>query len=72
MYNGKSIDKFTAEELIVKANQNHIWLNAFDCINPSPQFLQSIGNLILQKLHTTDMSDSLGISPTIILTINKS
>jgi hypothetical protein len=72
MYNGKSIDKFTAEELVKRANENHIWINAFDCINPSPQFLQNIGSLILQKLHTTDMSDSLGISPTIILVINKS
>jgi len=72
MYNGKSISSFTPEELVKKAEANHIWLNAFDCINPTTEFKIGLANTILEMLDITDMSDHIGISPMIILTINKS
>ena len=48
MYNGKSISSFTPEELVKKAEANHIWLNAFDCINPTTEFIE------VQELTETD------------------
>ena len=72
MYRGKSISSFTAEELVKKAEGHHIWLNAFDCINPTAKFKLSIADQILEMLDRTEMSDHIGISPMIILTINKS
>ena len=71
-YNGKSIALFTDAELVKMASDNHIWLNAFSCINPRPEFLQEVGRMIVDMLNTTEMSDHMGISPMIILTINKS
>lgn len=72
MYYGKSIKEYTDTQLVQIAKDNHIWLNAFSCIRPTPTFLQEVGKMIIEKLEATEMSDSLGISPTIILTINKS
>jgi hypothetical protein len=71
-YGGKSIVDYSDKELRNEAEANHIWLNAFKCINPSPEFKQEIGEMILAKLDHTDMRDHLGISKMIILTINKS
>jgi len=71
-FNGKSISLYTKDELLNEAENNHIWLNGFSCINPTPEFLQDIGRMILQKLDNTKMRDFLGISNEIILTINKS
>lgn len=34
-----------------KANDNHIWLNGLDCIEPTPRFKQQIGELVLKKLN---------------------
>lgn len=68
----KSIKDYTDKELVEIANDNHIWLNAFKCINPTPEFKQKVGEMILDKLSRTDMRDSLGISKMIILTVNKS
>jgi hypothetical protein len=66
------IDDVPAEELVRIARDNHVWLNAFSCIRPSPEFLQSIGQIVLDKLEVTDLRDGLGISPMVILTVNKS
>lgn len=37
-----------------KANDNHIWLNGLDCIDPTPRFKQQIGELVLKKLACND------------------
>ena len=69
---GKSIKDFKPEELVEEAKGNHLWLNAFKCIQPTEEFKAQIGGIILEKLNETDMRDSLGISRMIIMTINKS
>lgn len=71
-YGGKSIVLYTDAELVELARSNHIWLNAFSCIRPTPQFCQELGASILAKLNESEMRDDLGISKMIILTINKS
>ena len=68
----KPISDYTDSELVQMANDNHIWLNAFACINPTQGFLADVGRMILEKLESTDMADQWGISPKIILTVNKS
>lgn len=68
----KPISLFTAKELCDIADDNHIWLNAFSCISPTPAFEQEVGRMILQKLRETELRDYFGISHEIILTINKS
>ena len=37
------------------AKDNHIWLNAFSCINPTDKFKQEVGEMILNKLDHTDL-----------------
>jgi hypothetical protein len=68
----KSITEFTPAELVEKAQDNHVWLNGFDCIRPTDEFKILVADQILAMLEKTDMTDSMGISPMIILTINKS
>jgi len=68
----KSIEDYKPEVLLEKARANHIYLNAFSCVNPTEEFVRGIGENILDMLANTDMSDGLGCSPMIILTINKS
>ena len=72
MSEGKAMKDYTAEELVQKARDNHIWLNAMGAINPTDEFLMDIGRAILDKLEHTEMRDDFGISKKIILTINKS
>jgi hypothetical protein len=71
-WRGKSLLLYTKDELLEIADRNHIWLNGFQCINPSDEFLKDIGRMILHKLDRSEMRDSTGISREIILTINKS
>ena len=71
-FGGKSIRLYTKDEVLDEADSNHIWLNAFSCIHPTPAFAQDLGMSILHKLSETKMRDFLGISNEIILTINKS
>lgn len=69
-----------------QAEQNHIWLNAFSCINPSDQFLKEVGKMVIDKLKEKDcLIPSSGITsdlkplreisemtPVLILRVNKS
>lgn len=71
-WGGKSINLYTKDELLQIADDNHIWLNGFQCINPTDAFLKEVGKMIINKLDHTNMRDFLGISHEIILTINKS
>lgn len=43
----------TTEDVIKSVEDNHIWLNAFQCSNPTPEFCEEIGRMILQKLSST-------------------
>lgn len=55
------------------AKSNHIWLNAFNCINPSDKFLISLGKEIMAKLDNKECllkTDTL--SEMLYLSINKS
>jgi hypothetical protein len=69
---GKPMKDFTNEELVQKARDNHIWINAFCTINPTEKFLADLGREVLQKLDETDMLDDFGLSKKAIFTINKS
>ena len=68
----RKISEVPAEDLVEIARGNHVWLNAFACINPTPDFLQSVGQTVLDKLEHTDLRDEFGISRITILTVNKS
>lgn len=73
VYKGcKSISLFTRDEILKMADDNHIWLNAFSCINPTEKFLQDVGKMIIDKLNHCNTLDQFGLSKKIILTINKS
>ena len=71
-WGGKSIELYTKEELLNEAEDNHIWLSAFACINPTKEYAQELGMSILHRLSQTEMRDSMGISHMMIFTINKS
>lgn len=68
----KSISDLSDKEFRKETMDNHIWINAFSCIKPTDKFLIGLGKEILNKLEQTELTDSLGISPTILLRINKS
>lgn len=69
-----------------KANDNHIWLNAMNCINPTDEFKIKLADMILEKLNfesclipgSSIISDDetlkkLGeLTPILFLRINKS
>ena len=54
------------------ARDHHVWLNAFSCINPSDEFLTEVGRIVLDRLSVAKFTDSLGISPMAVFSINKS
>ena len=39
---------------VEKANRNHIYLNAFNCISPSPEFEREVGRFVLDRLKNRD------------------
>ena len=69
---GTSIADVSAETLIRYARDSHLWRNGLSCINPTAEFCETVGRIILQKLETTPLRDELGVSNLIILTVNKS
>jgi hypothetical protein len=66
------LNSLPPEEQIKIARTNHLWLNGFSCINPTDEFLISIGRAVLNALKTTRYLDELGISRMTIMTVNKS
>ena len=42
------------EDIADKCHGNHIWLNAFSCIDPSDEFCRDIGQTIIDKLNNKD------------------
>lgn len=66
----KSIDNKTPEDLVQRARNNHMWINAFAVINPSDEILISIGRHVVNRLKASNMRDSWGISKMEIFTFN--
>jgi len=77
----------TKDDVFNKADKNHIWLNAFDCVNPTPEFCQSVGKQILYMLNERErlipsyyetakknasMNELSHLTPMLYLSINKS
>lgn len=46
--------KTTSADVLQMVQDNHIWLNAFSCINPTDEFLRDIGKMVLDKLSRRD------------------
>lgn len=64
---------WTPEELVDLAKGNHIWLNAFSCIRPTPEFLQSVGAAVVAKAMRAEVLDDWIASPSVTyIRINKS
>lgn len=40
----------TADDVLRAVKANHIWLNAFSCVNPTPKFCEDLGRQILEML----------------------
>lgn len=67
------------KDVLRAAQENHIWLNAFSCIRPTPEFLQKLGANVLHMLKNDDLtilagdelSRSIGYRD-LIVRINKS
>jgi hypothetical protein len=68
----KPLRDLSPEDFKAVAEANHIWLNAFSCINPSEKFLADVGRSVLNLLDQSEHGDSLGISQMTALTVNKS
>jgi len=85
-----SADKWSkikwSKKVLQKAQENHIWLNAFDCVRPTPAFCESLGRSIINKLRdeenlipmsgiTSDveaMREIAKLTPIMYMSINKS
>ena len=46
--------KSKKEDVIQKVQENHIWINAFDCIRPSDELCLRLGRTIISKLKNKD------------------
>jgi hypothetical protein len=65
--------EFTADERVALAQGNHIWLNAFACIRPTPEFLQDVGASVLTMLNDSPMVDDfIGKTAVTYIRVNKS
>jgi hypothetical protein len=56
-------NEYTDAELIELAKANHIWLNAFSCIRPTPEFLAQVGAQVIACLQTSPLLDDWVGSP---------
>lgn len=75
-----------ANQVLEKVSQNHLWLNAFSCINPSNDFKRSIGEWVLSQIKVpenllpssgiTDKNKTIRelaeLTPVLYVSINKS
>lgn len=68
-------------EIAAMAETNHIWLNAFSCIKPTPEFCESVGRTVLAWLDQKDNlmpagadheSEMAQLTPMLYLSVNKS
>jgi hypothetical protein len=55
------------------ARGNHIWINAFQTVKPSPESLQEIGRMVIAKVLESDVGDDLsGSFPVTWIEVNAS
>ena len=63
------------------AEANHIWLNAFSCINPTDELKMQIGEMVLEWLNQRDNlmpacadhdSELARLTPKLYMSVNKS
>ncbi len=47
-------NKELAAKVVEQIRGNHIWINAFTLVNPSPQTLQNIGSEVVRMLKDKD------------------
>lgn len=63
----------TAEQIVEHAQKNHIWVNAMNCVRPSPKFLQEIGASVLDQLNSSEIRGELSdFFPVVYIRVNKS
>lgn len=77
----------TKNDVFKKATENHLWLNAFACINPTPEYCEQIGRIIIEKLNDKEqlipsyfqgaknnkhIATLAELTPVLYLSINKS
>lgn len=67
-------DSDCKKDIMKEAEDNHIWLNAFYCINPSPEYCINIGKTIINKLTSKNkLNDNQSdVFKTMYMSINKS
>jgi hypothetical protein len=38
------------DTVVLRLPLEHVWLNAFSCVNPTPEFLQGVGESVVRAL----------------------
>lgn len=51
---GEEMEITTNEDVVRLVEENHIWLNAFACINPSKEQCEEVGRIIIEWLNEKD------------------
>ena len=78
-------NKELKEAVLEMCQENHVWMNAFNCINPTKEFAQQLGFSILNRLNQKeyllpyyygdeegDIGDLQKLSKVMYIRINKS
>lgn len=73
----KTFDEQIADAVRISRDQpgiEHIWLNAFSCINPSDDFAADIGREVIRKVMSANPhhEDALGVRRQVVLRFNAS
>lgn len=70
----KQFKEPTVYQVAKKARGNHIWLNAFSCINPTDEFKIQLADMVLGMLDDKNntLRTTLDTTDMLYLSINKS
>jgi len=60
------------KNILEKVKENHLWLNAISCINPTDDFKKQVGEQILDMLNEKNSLLTNGINDLLYIKINKS
>lgn len=71
-FEDRRLDKLPPKRQVAIARDQHMWLNGFSCINPTPEFCQQVGRELIRIVEASEYRDGLGISKLTILTVNRS
>lgn len=71
---GKRLERdHTDEEKVKLADDNHVWLNAFSCINPTEAFASKVGFQVIAALeHSPMVDDFIGQMSVTYMRFNRS